>query len=477
MNTIKLSVAGMLAFLFMQLAGTVTVTGRITGRSGEPVAGAKLVYTGVETGKVYTVKTDKNGQFDIAGVFPGNYTIVVTDGEGKKIFTGRKHARRPNEYQHDENQGEDNVHNIDLSTVVSGDAIDPEGNMGQGKLNKEQLALVRKENAESVRINRMVIAARGYVDAQDWPHATETFRQLILLDPNRWEFYQNLATIEGNQSHYPEAAAMYQKGIAVAEKTLANTGPQARDSLGLMMVMLGDANMQMGHLQEAMEAYAKAAVTLPNPVMPLLRACNAQSNNSNHQEAIELCGRALAADPRQLELYQTLATVQKASGQSDEALATLDRGIASGRRMLETQPQSARVKNAIGQMLTAEGNLYSQLKDQNRAIASFTEASELSAYPALPLGNLCVSYYNSRHLQESLDACNKAIASDPSLPDPYYIKGVLLFGKGREENGRYTVPAETREALRRYLALSPSGDHAVYVREMLGRIDGAVSVR
>src|SRR5258708_36433966 len=167
MNTIKLSVAGMLAFLFMQLAGTVTVTGRITGRSGEPVAGAKLVYTGVETGKVYTVKTDKNGQFDIAGVFPGNYTIMVTDGEGKKIFTGRKHARRPNEYQHDENQGEDNVHYIALSTVVSGHATGPEAKLAQGKLNTQQLALVRKENAESVRINRMVIAASGYVEPQD----------------------------------------------------------------------------------------------------------------------------------------------------------------------------------------------------------------------------------------------------------------------------------------------------------------------
>src|SRR5258708_27888193 len=139
MNTIKLCGGGMLAFLFMQLAGTVTVTGRITGRSGEPVAGAKLVYTGVETGKVYTVKTDKNGQFDIAGVFPGNYTIVVTDSEGKKIFTGRKHARRPNEYQHDENKAEDNVHNIDLSTLASGDAIDPAANIGQAKLNTHPL--------------------------------------------------------------------------------------------------------------------------------------------------------------------------------------------------------------------------------------------------------------------------------------------------------------------------------------------------
>lgn len=477
MNTIRLLVAGMAAFLLMQMPGTVGVTGKITGRSGEPVAGAKVVYTGVETGRTYTAKTGKNGNFDIAGVLPGNYTIVVTDGEGKKIFTGRKHARLPNEYQTDMNHGEDNVHNIDLSTVVSGDAIDPEGNMGQRKMNKEQLALVRKENAEAARINRMVIAAKEYVEAQDWPHATETFRQLIQLDPNRWEFYQNLATIESNQSHYPEAAAMYRKGIAVAEKTLANTGSGAAGSIGLMMVMMGDAYIQMGEMKEALEAYGKAAVTLPNPAMPLLRACNAQNNTSNYTEAIELCGRALAADPNQLELYQTLASVQKASGKPRDALATYERGIAAGKKVLEAQPQSARVKNGIGQMLTAEGSLYSQMKDQDRAIAAFTEAAQMSAYPALPLGNLCVSYYNSKHLQESLDACNKAITSDPSLADPYYIKGVLLFGQGRQENGRYAVPPETREALSRYLALAPAGDHAMYVREMLGRIDGAVSVK
>jgi outer membrane protein assembly factor BamD (BamD/ComL family) len=77
-------------------------------------------------------------------------------------------------------------------------------------------------------------------------------------------------------------------------------------------------------------------------------------------------------------------------------------------------------------------------------------------------------------MEEAVAACDQAIASDPSMAEAYYIKASALFGKGTLEKGRYTAPRETREALTKYLAMSPYSMHAATAREMLEKLDSEV---
>jgi len=58
------------------------------------------------------------------------------------------------------------------------------------------------------------------VAIEDWPKAINLVQQLITLDANRWEFYQNLGTLQSNQMHYQEAAQSYARGVEVAQKRL-----------------------------------------------------------------------------------------------------------------------------------------------------------------------------------------------------------------------------------------------------------------
>jgi tetratricopeptide (TPR) repeat protein len=125
----------------------------------------------------------------------------------------------------------------------------------------------------------------------------------------------------------------------------------------------------------------------------------------------------------------------------------------------------------MGQMLNSEGHLLVKLKKYDEAISVFTQAAESAAYPAMPYFNLCATYYNLKRSQDAVAACDRAIASDSTLSDAYYIKASILFGQGQVEHGKYVVPPGTTEALNKYLEYAPLGEHARTVRDMIDQVN------
>jgi hypothetical protein len=74
-------------------------------------------------------------------------------------------------------------------------------------------------------------------------------------------------------------------------------------------------------------------------------------------------------------------------------------------------------------------------------------------------------------MTEAVAACDKAIAADPDMSDPYFVKASALLGSGHVAHGSYSAPAETREALNKYLGLAPAGQHAQEARALLDELD------
>jgi tetratricopeptide (TPR) repeat protein len=489
------SIVLLAAFLLAQ-RWTAQVSGRILDHEGKPLAGAQVTYTntgqyttGIRTGNpnidagtsgvgsvqedagnghIYKTKTDKKGEFIMIGVGYGIYQIVVTDSDGKRVYFGKGLIGDNND------PNVSNVLQVDLSTLQSEQMpAGGESSLAAGQKNKEQLALIRREGANLTKINRLIIALHSALGVQDWLQATNLLRQLIALDPNRWEFYQNLGTIQSNLMQYQDAVQTYQKGVEVAEKTLANTPDpaQVKTDISGMMVSEGDAYLRMDKLDDAVTLYSQAAAIAPNPAMAFFHACNAQNNRGTAAAAIDACIHAIAADPSQWDFYQVLGGAQNASGKHEDALHTFERGVQVAQKELAARPDSARTKNGMGQMLNAEGNLYSQMTKYDQAITAFAEAAKVSAYAALPYFNLCATLYNVYRMKEAVAACDHAIASDPTMSEAYYIKATAMFGEGAQEQEKYAVPEGTREALNKYLQLEPYGNHAELVREMLHKLD------
>ena len=471
----------LLALLLPMQRFLASVSGQILDREGNPMAGAEVVYTNVGTvdraatriiegtGKTYKAKTDKKGKFSLVGVEYGVYQIEITAPDGSHVYSGRRHV---GDIQDKEVEAQ-NVLNVDLSSLTDSPA-QPGGatNLASGKKTKEQLDLARRENARASQINKLMVQYHTAVGLEDWLNAISVIKKLIAVDPNRWEFYQNLGTLQSRQMQYAEAAESYARGVEVAQKTLANASDSDRalTNIGDLLLAEGDCYDHMEKVDEAVELYQKAAATYPHPFMAKYRACNALTNAGKYEAAIEKCNVAVAEDPAQWGPYQVLGGIYVAMDKPQDALESYQKGVAAAQKMLEGQ-SDPHTKVGLGQMLNAEGNLLMKLKKYDEAIAVFSQAAESAPYPAMPYFNLCATYYNLKRGSEAVTACDHAIASDPTLADAYYIKASLLFGQGQLEHGKYAVPPGTTEALNKYLEYAPYGDHALAVRDMINQLN------
>jgi len=456
-----------------------SVSGQILNREGNPMVGAEVVYTNVGTvdyssggqritegsGKVYKVKTDKKGSFSVVGVEYGVYKIEITAPDGNHVYSGKKNIGDNTD------AASQNTLNVDLSSI-EGPAATGGTNLAPGKKTKEQLELVRQENARASQINKLMVQYHTAVGIEDWLNAISLIKKLIAVDPNRWEFYQNLGTLQSRQMQYAEAAESYARGVEVAEKTLKNSSDSDRalTNIGDLLLAEADCYDHMEKIDEAVALYDKAAVIYPHPFMAKYRACNALTNSGKYEAAIEKCNLAIAEDPAQWGPYQVLGGIYNAIDKPNDALESYQKGVAAAQKMLEGQPDP-RTKIGLGQMLNSEGNLLIKLKKYDEAIGVFSQAAESAAYPAMPYFNLCATYYNLKRSQEAVAACDHAIASDPTLADAYFIKGSILFGQGQLQQGKYAVPPGTTDALNKYLEYAPYGDHTLAVRDMINQLN------
>jgi tetratricopeptide (TPR) repeat protein len=473
-----------------------TVSGRILDREGNPLVGAEIVYKNIgmidrhisaggkvrtETpavvegrGRVYKIKTDKKGAFALVGVAYGVYEIEITAADGSHIYSGKKNIGEDNDVN------AHNVLNVDLSTAMQG-PVDPgaETNLAGGKKTEEQLELIRQENANAAKINHLIVHYHAAMELEAWQSAINLLQQLIALDPHRWEFYQNLGTLQVKQLHYQEAADSFAKGVAVAEKILANPSDSDLALKNVIDLLFAEADCynRIEKVDEAVALYDKAAAMSAQPAMAHHLACNALMNNGKPEAAIEKCNQAIADDPTQWEFYQALGSVLLSVNKQNDALQAYQQGVAAARKMLEEKPDAARARIGLGQMLNSEGNLLVQLKKYDEAIGPFSEAAETSAYPAMPYFNLCATYYNLKREQEALPACERAISSDPSMADAYYIKASILFGQGKLEHGKYVVPPGTSESLNKYLEYAPFGERASSVRAMIDKLNEEIELK
>jgi tetratricopeptide (TPR) repeat protein len=462
------------AVLLLFIPQMAEVSGKVLDRTGKPLANARVVYTNVDTGKTYKFKTDKKGEFSGAGVVYGVYQIEITDSGGTSLYRAKRNIVDPNTPGYKEDT---NILNADLSLLSVTDL--PGGaratvSPGDKNLTEQQKAMIRANNANVEKMNEMILKLHAALDAEQWPEATDILKQLIAADPNRWEFYQNLATVQSNQSQYEDAAKNYERGIELAQSGVTNGTQPDKSEISRMMIYAGDAYARIGNTDKAIDLYSKAAEISSDPATAYFNICRAHRTNGNLDAATQACNKAITIDPKRWEFYQVLGAVQQLSYQEQLAVETYEKGIHAAEQAISANLNTSLAKTALAQMLSSQGNIYVHMKKFDDAISAFSRAVDLAAYPAREYFNICAAYYNTDRMEAAVDACNKAIASDSRMADAYFVKASALYGKSKLERGKLNVPDGTQEALSKYLELDPQGQHAADAREMLAKIGSAI---
>ena len=349
-----------------QVDGTVT-------ESGKPLPKVTVTITNKGTGKVFKIKTDKNGKFLMVGVPYGEYEVEVTSESGEKLFHQKTTQIMPgdtssasvmkidiNETQSNSSgQGGQNVQG-----TPSGQAGSTEKGQPQPKYTKEQIEEIKKQNAKAENTNALIKQATDAMQAKNWQGAQEPLQQLITIDPNNWQYQSAMGDVYLNLGQFDQAVDTYQKGIQAAESNTAvdpknpATDP-AKKKVGeaKMLTNQGNAYLKLHKNAEATAAFTKAAAMDPNPGTAYFNLCATQYNTGNVEGALAACDKAIAADPNRADAYFIKGSLLIASSTTDkEGKITAPPGTADAlNKYLELQPDGPHAAD-VKQMLAYIGS-------------------------------------------------------------------------------------------------------------------------
>jgi len=326
-------------------AQTGTVKGTCKNMDGKPFAGAVVEFTGLESGRKYTLKTNNKGEYFSLGVAPGTYNIVLSV-DGKEIYRLSKVPISSDE----------NVNDIDLKKEQAA---------GQAQMSEEdkkkiaeQEAKQNKEKLDVKALNDKLAASRAAITAGNFDLAVQTMTEATQIDPNRdliWftmgEALRGQAKSKektdraGAKEAYGKAAESYQKAIAIK--------PQ-----GAYYNNLADAYAHSGDVDGAVKAYNEAAALDPPGMAGYQFNIGAVYTNAGRvDDAIKAFQASVAADPTKAESYYQLGVslVGKASTDKNGKVVPVEGTEAALQKYLELAPDGPNAEGAKG-LLTYIGS-------------------------------------------------------------------------------------------------------------------------
>jgi tetratricopeptide (TPR) repeat protein len=187
--------------------------------------------------------------------------------------------------------------------------------------------------------------------------------------------------------------------------------------------------------------------------------------------AIALAQQLVALKATSQNLF-LLGNAQIYSGTPDAALTTYEQALASAEKEKPADNQAmGKWKDSLAQIYIGKGNALLKLKRTAEAIEAYSRSAEFASNAGLAYFNLCAVLYNNGITQDSAAACRKCVQADPARANAWFILGSVLFADSPiNAQGKVTAAPEMREALEKYLALSPEGPHAADVKAMLEMI-------
>jgi tetratricopeptide (TPR) repeat protein len=196
----------------------------------------------------------------------------------------------------------------------------------------------------------------------------------------------------------------------------------------------------------------------------LLQQARDDMKNKDYAGAETALQQAVSAKPDEGILWFTLGDAQAGERKYDDAITSYKKAIDLNDASKKPKPDvDAASYNNMGQ---AEANA-GQTTD---AAAAYESAAKIMpANAGMYYNNEAAVFFNHGDLDAALAAADKAIAADPTRPDPYFVRGQVLIQKATvDKAGKIVAPPGCADAYQKYLELAPTGPHAQDATDILG---------
>jgi tetratricopeptide (TPR) repeat protein len=339
-----------------------TVKGTAKDSQGNPVADGVVVWSNMDNGQKYTLKTNKKGEYFSLGLTPGKYLVTLyQNADDVKANKEMDHVRGF-QVQLDENTLDFDVKK-ELENTAKGQGLTPE----QIKQQQEAKEKQAKESNTVKALNDKLNAAKTAADAGDYDTAIATLNDANQVDPSRdlvWfklgDYYRLSATKQTDstekQKRLDSAVEAYQKAVQLKQATTNDKDPNAAKNLAAYYNNLAEAYAKANKVDDAVKTYAQAAQADPSSAQQYYFNTGAVLTNAGKvDDAIAAFDKVIVADPTRADAYywKGVNLIGKATLQGNKMVAPA--GTAeSFQKYLELAPTGT-YADAAKQMLESIG--------------------------------------------------------------------------------------------------------------------------
>lgn len=278
---VLITLAAMLIGLFSITASAQMMTkvqGFVKDDDGKPMVDAQVVMQSTDSGRKYTLKTDKKGEFFSLGIQPGTYNFVLMHNGALVWQLNNLQVKLAHE----------NIVNFDMAKERAAAAKAS----GVSEEERKRAEAVAKENTKIKGLNEKLSAARAAKDAGNFDQAIQLLQEATQQDATKDVIWASLADAYSADKKYPESIDAYNKAIALAP----NKGEYHNN--------LGQSYLKTNQIEQAIAEYNKAAEVDPtNAGMYFFNLGAVLTNKGKLDEANAAFDKAIAADPTKADAY------------------------------------------------------------------------------------------------------------------------------------------------------------------------------
>jgi len=342
---------------FAQASGTVKGTCR--DAQGTPVADAIVLFTNLDNGQKYTLKTNKKGEYFSLGLTPGKYNVQVFKNADDQKANNPFDFVKGYQVQLGDNEPLDFDQKKQAEQQARGEGLTPE----QLKARQEAQAKQQKETNTVKTLQGKLDAANQAMTAKDYEAAIAALNEANQIDATRdvlWyrlgDAYRMSALTQTDkaekQKRYDSAVESYQKAIQLKQDNIQGgkekDAAKANQQLSGFYINMADAYAKSGKIDDAVKAYEAAAKADPTQAGAVYFNIGAVYTNAGRvDDANAAFDKCIAADPTRAEAYyqKGVNLLGKATLQGNKTIAPPGTAEAF-QKYLEVAPNGPNAQSA-----------------------------------------------------------------------------------------------------------------------------------